>query len=117
MKVFLSSSGGLGAFRIQGEIDTAELSADLAQKAEDILQQYRKKPTTAPGNPLLVDGKQFSIRVSSGDESWKLELDQQDAPEDLFNVCEKLLNEVVNKRAKEIEALRKKNSESGQSDP
>jgi hypothetical protein len=99
VKVFLRSSGGIGNIQIQGEVDTADLPPELAQRAEELLTPDRLRASKGSENPQFADAQQISIRVSSPQGHSEVEVDESAAPPELVDLCNVLIHEIVRRRA------------------
>ena len=98
MKIFLRTSGGFANIRIEGEIDTADLPDELAGKAEELLKPGSIPSTPGPENLNLTDSRQFSIHVTTENDSTNYDLDETSAKPDLLELLNDLVQEIVRRK-------------------
>lgn len=103
MKVHLACHGGFANLRIQGQVDTAELPDDLAEKVERVLgaHQRLRKAAAAPKNPRMTDVQQYELTVDPGGEDGpkQYHLDESSLADDVLEVLDELRGEIVRRMA------------------
>lgn len=103
MKIHLACSGGFANLRIQGQVDTAELSADLAEKVERVLGAHRRlrAASAAPKDPRMTDAQHYELTVDAGGEGGprQYHLDDSSLSDELLEVLDELRGEIVRRLA------------------
>ena len=114
MKVFLRSAGGIGNVRVEGEVDTSELSDDLAKKVERVLapEELRslasppsasRSPRSMSAGPFMTDVQEVEISVKTKDATERsLRLSEGDLPDEVLEVIDELRYEITRKKARAL---------------
>ena len=100
MKVFLRTSGGLGGFQIQGQLDTADLPDKLCKQVEEVLRPEQLRNIDTASDVGFPDTIQYELRVWTDDHDLESFLvDESTAPPELLEVLDVLVNEMNRRRA------------------
>jgi hypothetical protein len=101
MKLSVKTSGGIGNIQLQGQLDTNELPNELAERVHRVLSPARLESTRSTEAVPIPDMMQYEIRLFLGSGVQKFEIDEGNAPADVIDVVEELVQEVIRrKRAK-----------------
>lgn len=94
MKLDLTYSGGLANLRIAGQVDTSELSEELAQKIEAAFtSEQLQAAQEAEVSPLMMDSQQYELTIlpeNPGGEARKYKLDDAALPDEMLDVLDEL---------------------------
>ena len=105
MKVRLSCSGGIGNLRIDGVLDTSELSEEVSEKVESALAHDNLTAVDGvKGGPFMMDAQQYELTVMAEDaegEHRRYELDDSALSDDLLDALDELRAEIVRRKAAE----------------
>ena len=103
MKLILSCSGGIVGSRIQAQLDTAELAADLARRAEAALQPEKLARASTPENPLRTDVLEYDLTLLPEGEDTDFRhyrfSETSTAPE-VLELLDELMQEIIRLRAR-----------------
>lgn len=103
MKVHLACHGGFANLRIQGQVDTAELPDDLAEKVERVLGEHEslRQASVAPKDPRVADAQQYDLTVHPEGEDGprQYRLDESNLSDDVLEVLDELRGEIVRRLA------------------
>jgi hypothetical protein len=100
MKVLLSQSGGLGNIRIQGELETADLPRELAQKTERVLRPETLQRASSTDSSTSPDAQEFELNVWFNKEGFQhYRIDDSSAPPEVLEVLDSLIHEIIRRRS------------------
>ena len=98
MKVFIRRSGGIANIQIEGDVDTAELTGELAEQAERLLKSENLRKICSRDQKRMPDRYQYEIRVGEGDKFEAFSLDDSMAEPDFLDVLDGLIVEIKARR-------------------
>ncbi len=103
MKFILSCSGGVVGARIRVQLDTAELSADLARRAEAALIPEKLAQASTPENPLRTDVLEYDLTLlpEGEDKDFRhYRLSETSTAPEVLEVIDELMQEIIRLRAR-----------------
>jgi len=98
MKIFIRRSGGIANIQIEGNVDTGDLTVELAEQAERLLESENLRNVCSRGRKRMPDTYQYEIRVGEGDKCEVFSLDDSMPEPDFLDVLDGLIVEIMNKR-------------------
>jgi hypothetical protein len=98
MKLSVKTSGGIGNIQLQGQLDTNELPSDLAERVHKVLSPARLESFRSTEGIPVPDMIQYEIMLFLGSGVQKFEIDEANAPADVIDVVEELVQEVVRRK-------------------
>lgn len=105
MRLHLATSGGFANLRIEGQIDTSELSEEMAKRVEAALSPERLQAAEeAESNPLMMDAQQYELSVlpeGPEGEARLYRLDDAALTDEMLDVLDELRGEIVRRRSEE----------------
>jgi len=100
MKLYIKTSGGIGNIRIQGEIDTDDLPHRLAAHVRSMFDPAKLALLPHPEDTgTTADGMQYEVHLMSGDDARRLAIAESNAPEDLIDVLQELIQELIRRKS------------------
>ncbi|HEX9736339.1 MAG TPA: protealysin inhibitor emfourin [Thermoanaerobaculia bacterium] len=103
MKLHLACHGGIANLRIRGQVDTAELPGDLAEKVERVLGARRRMRAAgaAPKDPRMTDAQQYEVTVQPEGVGAPrtYQLDESSLSDEELEVLDELRGEIVRRMA------------------
>lgn len=102
MKLRLEITGGLGGFRLEGQLDTGELDPELAREVEEVLTAERLEAAApqAPGG--MADAQQYVLTLLPDDEHGEARryvVDDACPVPEVLDVLDQLRFEIVRAKA------------------
>jgi len=99
MKLHLACSGGFAGLRIEGSLDTAELSEELKRRVEQAFHPEKLAAASAAADPRMADGQQYELTVE-GEEGGARQhrLDDSALSDELCEVLDELRGEIVRRK-------------------
>ncbi len=107
MKVRLKTSGGLANLRIDGEIDTGQLSPEISELIERGLESEALRQSAATDNFGVADGTVYELTIPSESEDGERRhyvLDDTTASDEVLDVLDILQHEIIRLRRDEVQA-------------
>ncbi len=104
MKLILSCSGGIVGARIQAQLDTAELAADLARRAEATLIPEKLAQASTPENPLRTDVLEYDLTLlpEGEDKDFRhYRFNETSTAPEVLEVIDELMREIIRLRARQ----------------
>lgn len=99
MRIVVHRAGGVAGMRIGGEIDTAELDADLAGRAERLLASPPALPAPGSAPPGSADLPDYEISgADAAGQPVHLRFSDAGGPSEAVAVAEELLRAIIRKR-------------------
>jgi len=99
MKLHLACSGGFANLRIEGSLDTAELSEELKRRVEQAFHPEKlAAAASAAASPLMADGQQYELTVEEEGGARRHRLDDSVLPDELCEVLDELRGEIVRRK-------------------
>ena len=96
MKLHLAVSGGFANLRIEGSLDTAELSEELRHRVEQALHPKKLAAAdSAAANPQMADGQQYELTLEAEDGTRQHRLDDSTLSDELYEALDELRGEIV----------------------
>lgn len=103
MKVVVRSEGGFAGLRVGGQVDTAELSPEMAERVKTLLRPVALEAMAADtASPSMPDAQRYEVQVE-GEEGrmQRFLLDQTTASEEVMQLLHDLHAEIVRRRIAE----------------
>lgn len=99
MRVIVRRSGGVGGIRVGGEVDTAALEPELAERAERVLTApMGPEAHPAPGS---ADRQRYDVVLPDAPTgSTGFAVDETSAPPEVVQVLDDLIREIVARRGR-----------------
>jgi hypothetical protein len=103
MRVIVRSEGGFAGLRVGGEVDTAELSPEMAEQVKTLLRPVALETMAAdPSAPSMPDAQRYEVHIEGEDHRMhRFLLDQTTAPEDVMQLLHDLHAEIMRRRIAE----------------
>lgn len=101
MKVSVKSSGGFANIQLQGQVDTVDLPAALAETAERVLtRENLDRAQSAPRDPQVADAMLYEVTLHGvGDEPPETyAIDDVAADPEIAEALAALMGEVMRRR-------------------
>jgi Emfourin len=101
MKVQLKTSGGFANLRIEGELDTAKLSPELAERIERGLGSEALRDAATLANPALADGSVYELTILPETEGGKprhFVIDDAAVADEVLDAVDDILHEIIRRR-------------------
>jgi hypothetical protein len=98
VKLTISTSGGFGNIRLQGDLDTDELESALAKKATSVLKPERLESLPFNTAGSMADVTQFEVGIFLEDGVHQYTLDEANVPPDVVEVLQALVHEIILKK-------------------
>jgi hypothetical protein len=98
MILTISTSGGIGNLRIQGELDTDELDRTLADQVKSVLRPERLKSITFEPGTAMVDSSKFEVGFLLEKGVQQYTIDEANAPAEVVEVLQALVHEIILKK-------------------
>lgn len=111
MKVFLRSAGGIGNVRTEGQVDTADLQEDLAQRVEKVLAPEeldhmvapQRSSRSMPSSLSMADIQEVEISVQTATAAPRsYQLNEADLPDEVLDVLDALRYEITREKAQAL---------------
>jgi hypothetical protein len=96
----LRGSGGLGALQIEGQLDTNDLSPDLARRAETSLRPKQLQMIKKLELANMTDPEEFYLVVFEDGQSHEFHFQSSNTPIEITNLLGELMHEVIVRKAK-----------------
>jgi len=100
MRLGLKGPGGFGGLRIEGQIDTDDLSPELAKRASDILKPELLLRAERTGAGMMTDPEHYDLTVIKDGVAHEYHLQAPGAPDELMSLLGDLMHEVIVRKAK-----------------
>ncbi len=101
MRLSLTSSGGLGGFGFNGEIDTADLPAELARRVEEHLTSKKLRSISAARSSPVPDAMEYQLAIMPEKEDGEIEhhvVDDMCPVGEVLDVIDDLMAEIARRR-------------------
>ncbi len=98
MRLHVASSGGFAGLRLQGEVRTADLPPQLAERAERLLSAEHLAEARSEANPNLADGYVYELLVwpdDRGEDPESYLLSEADTSPEVMQTLHDLIGEIT----------------------
>ncbi len=103
MRFILSCSGGVVGSRIQAELDTSDLPADLARRAESCLRPEILSQAAASASPHRTDVLEYDLTLlpaGEGVDFRHYHLSEVKTSPEVLEVLDDLMREIIEHRSR-----------------
>ena len=103
MRLILSCSGGVVGSRIQAELDTSDLPADLARRAEACLRPEMLSQAAVSASPHRTDVLEYELTLlpeGEGADFRHYHLSETQTSPEVLEVLDDLMREIIDRRSR-----------------
>ncbi len=103
MRLILGCSGGVVGSRIQAELDTSDLPADLARRAESCLRPEMLSQAAALASPHRTDVLEYELTLlpqGEGVEFRHYHLSELKTSPEVLELLDDLMREIIEQRSR-----------------
>ncbi len=100
MRLALRGPGGLGGLRIEGQLDTDDLSPNLARRVKQLLQPDRLHAVEKSGPGKQTEPDEYYLTLVEEGRAHEFHFQSSDSPVELMTLLNDLMHEVIVRKAR-----------------